>query len=362
MTAQAFDLSLPPFVLEAGAPLARHVVRGHWFGDAASDLPIVLIVPALTGDSRAGGAGGFWEPLIGRGLALDPTRYRIVCCDLLGSCHGTSGASDADFPPAAGEHAIPVPPSRDGRRSFTMPWPRLPATVTTWDQARSLSLALDALGIERVHLATGGSLGGMVAMALAASDSRVERVAPLGGTSAASAWLLAWNHVARRILVDAMERGDAETGLSLARQLAMISYRSPSSLAAAQGRSQVQKIAWNPQAPYRVQTWLENHGSRLAARFDARSYYCLLGAMDHHDLQRPSPEGCTLADVRARALIVALEHDSLFVEHDAWQLAEALEALGGTVARDRVHSAHGHDALFLAWDELARVLRRALEL
>lgn len=360
MAAQVLDLTLPPFVLEAGASLTRHVVRGSWFG-AAVGAPVIVVVPALTGDARAGGPGGFWEPLIGPGKALDTTRYRVLCCNLLGSCHGTSGAADPDFPRAAGEHTVPVPAAEGGKGAFELPWAELPATVTTWDQARSLALTLDALGVERVHLVTGGSLGGMVALALAALEgARIERVAPLGATAAASAWLLAWNHVARRILVEAMQRGEPEAGLTLARQLAMISYRTPASLDGAQGRTQVRKVDWNPQAPYRVQTWLENHGARLAARFDARAYYCLLGAMDHHDLTRASPSGHTLGDATARIHAVAIEGDQLFVPADTERLAALLEARGAPVLRDCVRSGHGHDALFLAWDELGRVLRAAL--
>lgn len=360
MTAQAFDLTLAPFVLEAGARLGRHVVTGTWLG-APLGAPVIVVVPALTGNAHAGGPGGFWEPLIGPGRALDTNRYRILCCNLLGSCHGTSGAADVDFPRAHGEHPAPVPPAAGGKGAFTTPWQSLPATVTTWDQARSLAMTLDALGVHEVHLVTGGSLGGMVALTLAATlGTRVARVAPLGACMAASAWLLAWNHVARRTLLEAMQRGEPAAGLSLARQLAMISYRAPASLQAAQGRNQVQKIPWHPQAPYRVQTWLENHGSRLAARFDAASYYCLLGAMDHHDVTRASPEGCSLADVRARVHSIAIENDQLFVPADAERLAVRLEAQGTEVYRDCMHSAHGHDALFLAWDELARVLRAAL--
>lgn len=360
VTAQAFDRTLPPFVLESGARLRRHVVTGFWFGGARTKKPVVVVVPALTGDARVGGAGGFWEPLVGAGRALDPARYRILCCDLLGSCHGTSGPTDPDFPSAEVEHALPVPPSPDGRRSFEVPWARMPATVTTWDQAKSLALTLDAFDVSAVHLVTGGSLGAMTALALAALDPRVERVAPLGATARASPWIVAWNHVARRVVLEAMQRGEAERGVSLARQLAMISYRTPASLDKAQGRTQVQNIPWHPQAPYRVQTWLENHGTRLAARFDARAYLCLLGAMDHHDLLRPSPEGRTLADLVARTLVVSLDGDALFPEADADDLSARLRGLGRVVERDRVRSIHGHDALFLAWDELGRVLTRAL--
>lgn len=354
---QTFELELTPFTLEGGARLTRHVVRGVSYG--REDAPCVVVVPALTGDCRAAGVGGFWEPLIGPGRALDTRRWRVVCCDLLGSSHGSSGPTDPAFPRATEDHEREVA-AGTGKGAFALPRALLPATVTTWDQARSLQLTLDALRIERVHLVVGGSLGGMIAMALAASDARVERALPLGGSLAASAWILAFNHVARRVIVDALVRGDAASGLSLARQLAMIGYRTPSALAAAQGRTQVQKSAWNPSTPYRVQTWLENHGARLCERFDARAYLCLLGAMDHHDLLRVSPTGHSLATLRARVLAVALEGDQLFVPEENARLARALCAQQSEVEEQWVRSPHGHDALFLAWDPLAQMLHRAL--
>ena len=63
-------------------------------------VPTVLLVHALTGDARAGGPDGWWEPLIGPGRVLDPRHVRLLCFNLLGSCYGSSGPVDADFPRA----------------------------------------------------------------------------------------------------------------------------------------------------------------------------------------------------------------------------------------------------------------------
>jgi len=138
-TPRLFDVSLPALTLEAGARLPLHLVRGWWWGpeedlpwlhsrarvlpeaearDSAlhvvrrtvaeqrqaaerarprgplrppSPVPTVLLVHALTGDMRAGGEGGWWEPLIGPGRVLDPTRVRLLCFNNLGSCYGTTG-------------------------------------------------------------------------------------------------------------------------------------------------------------------------------------------------------------------------------------------------------------------------------
>jgi homoserine O-acetyltransferase len=231
-----FELTLPPLVLEHGGVVEAHRVRGWWAGPEAPGLPavevvpwavvhdtaarpapsrgqlsphpVVLVIHALTGDMRAGGEGGWWAPVIGPGQPIDPTTHHVLCFNLLGGCYGTSGPVDPRFPAEA--------------------------VVTTRDQARSLGLALDALGIERLALVTGGSLGGMVALALAAEQpARVERLAPIGAAQASSAWVLGFNHVQRQVIE---AHGGSARGLELARQLAMLTYRAEAGLERTQGR------------------------------------------------------------------------------------------------------------------------------
>ena len=122
-------------------------------------MPTVLVVHALTGDARAAGPDGWWGPLAGPGRALDPTRVRILCANNLGSCYGSSGPLDVGWP--------------DRVRRFT-----------PWDQARALRSLLDVLGIERLRLATGASLGGMIALCLAVlRPGGVERLLPIGAAA-----------------------------------------------------------------------------------------------------------------------------------------------------------------------------------
>ncbi len=205
-----FDLALPDLALARGGVVAPHQVRGWWWsraGDAPEaplpEVPTVLLIHALTGSAQAGGEGGWWDPMIGPGRALDPAHYRILCLNNLGSCYGSSGPGVAGFPTDRN------------------------LELTSLDLARALLLALDKLGIARVHLTTGGSLGGMVALMLAAlAPARFERVLPLATSVSASAWVVGWNHVARQILrLDPGYPQDTGRGLELARQLAMLSYR-----------------------------------------------------------------------------------------------------------------------------------------
>lgn len=429
-----FELALPPLALEAGAVVERHVVRGWHWGPAedgpalaaatlpvdparrwqvtarstgelaalarrqprgaaplAPHIPTVLIVHALTGDAGAGGDDGWWAPLVGPGRAIDPTQVRVLCLNLLGSCYGTSGPTDGGFPRLADDaHAAELAPARGG---FAVPAVDLPATITTWDQARSITMALDRLGITRTEAVLGGSLGGMVALALAALDpDRHARLVPIAAAAAASSWIVAWNHVGRQaILADPGFPADARRGLELARQLAMITYRAEPGLELTQGRAQA-GAAWSSRSRYRIQTYLEHQGAKLRGRFDARAYLALIGAMDHHDLARapaapgvdetwpgrvapppaslaalghgprtPLPPSWGLDRIRAATTAVAIDGDQLFLPGHGDALVQALAARGTDARLEVITSPHGHDAFLIEWGQLDGIVRRALD-
>ncbi|MDC0710630.1 alpha/beta fold hydrolase [Stigmatella sp. ncwal1] len=407
-----FDLPLPDLPLEGGAWLTSHVSRGWWWGPGQDrtwlqsrshvlpdeavrenalrvvrrtreerrqlaaeveprggqrpdpSVPTVLLVHALTGDMRAGGPGGWWEPLIGPGRALDPERVRLLCFNNLGSCYGSSGPADEGFPsrvedrPTGSSEPLSQAEQRIDERS-------LPATITPWDQARAILQALDALGIERVELLAGGSLGGMIVLCLAVlAPERFERLLPIAACEAASSWVVGWNHVARQaLLLDLEFPGASRRGLELARQLAMLTYRAEPSLEARQARP---ASDWSPRALYPVQSYLEHQGRQLRARFDTRSYLALLGAMDHHDLSRPpegTPEGAWgVARIRASTLCVGIDRDQLFFPEHMEKLSERLRALGRHSEYAALSSLHGHDGFLIEWEPLEELLRRALAL
>ncbi len=341
--AATFDLALPPLPLEAGGVVSPHVVRGWSHGPEGA--PVVLLVHALTGDAAAGAPGGWWEPLIGEGRALDPASVRVVCFNNLGSCYGTSGPHDPRFP--AGP-------------------------LTTWDQARSLLLALDALGVQRVALVAGGSLGGMLALCLAAlAPERFERLLCIAATEASSSWVVGFNHVQ----AEALRLGGPEHGLALARQIAMLTYRAENGLEEQQGRPRGSPMALSE--PHRVRSYLDYQGEKLVARFDARSYRAQLDAMDHHDLDRPPPQPSKaerwrhgpgeagvwgVARVRASSLLVGIDSDQLFFPSQVRRLGQRLRERGIHTELALLHSLNGHDAFLIEWEQLDVLLRRALRL
>jgi homoserine O-acetyltransferase len=339
-----FELALPDLALARGGVVRQHRTRGWWWsrvGDTPEtpqeDVPTVLLVHALTGSAQAGGPEGWWEPLIGPGRPLDPAQYRILCFNNLGSCYGSSGPGVAGFP--ADENL----------------------ELTSLDISRALLLALDKLGIKRVHLTTGGSLGGMVTLALAAlAPERFERILPLATSVAASAWVVGWNHVARQILrLDPGYPKNVGRGLEIARQLAILTYRAEPGLDARQPRP---ALAQTGDVGYPVQGYLEHQGEKLRGRFDARVYELQLTAMDHHDLLQPLPGETqpAISRVRATALVVDVDTDQLFTPAQAETLAQHLRQAGARVERTTVHSIHGHDAFLMEWETLGPIVKRAL--
>jgi homoserine O-acetyltransferase len=237
----------------------------------------------------------------------------------MGSCYGSTGpAGEGDgFPP-----------------------------ITTRDQARAACVLLEVLRIPRVLLVTGGSLGGMVALEFVASFPRRARAAVVFAAPAATgASALGWVHVQRELL-----RTAGEDGLALARQVAMLTYRTPVGLQQRFGRRR------DSRGEFAVREWLRVHGERLTARFSRASYLALLDAMDAHDLGRGRAGVAErLRASGARLTGVGITGDQFF---PAAEVAEWVAAAGG--AYRTIESAAGHDAFLIERDQVAAILREAL--
>jgi homoserine O-acetyltransferase len=368
-----FDLDLPDLALEGGGVVTAHRARGWWWGPEAdlpalgarvsllpkealtaplavllrapedhpsssprsdstarldATVPTVLLVHALTGDARAGGEAGWWGPLVGPGKPLDPTKVRLLCFNNLGSNYGSSGPLDAGWPSGAS-----------------------PSTV---DQARALWSALDALGLPRLHLAAGGSLGGMILLSMAAlRPGAIERLFPLGATAFATAWLTGFNHVQRQAIAL-----DPVRGLEVARQLAMLTYRAEPGLEANQARTV--PLVPGAKGRFRIEGYLEHQGEKLSARFDAKAYVALLDAMDSHDVLHRQPRLVRLSGTKA--LVVDIDTDALYTPAQVEVLRAALREAGATVEGATLRSLHGHDAFLIEWEQLAPLVTRALQL
>ena len=318
-----------PFALGDGSVLPALRVAYRHDGPGPDEAPQVLVVHALTGSADA--AGDWWAPLIGSGRALDTTRVGVLCANLLGGCYGTTGPTSPD--PATGT-----------------PYGTAFPAVSTRDQARAQWALLDALGIRRLALVTGGSLGGMVALEVALErPEAVGSVLPMAAPAATGALAVAWNG----IQLELVRRLGAD-GLDLARRLAMTTYRSEADFEHRFGR------ATEPDGTPSITSYLAYQGRKLVARFDPETYRVLVGAMDRHDAAAGrgglGAALARLADHGVRVTGLGIDGDILYGPAQVRALTEAAAAEGARARYLELRSTKGHDAFLVEWDQLADVV------
>jgi homoserine O-acetyltransferase/O-succinyltransferase len=332
-TGRLESASIGPITLQGGTTLPDVTVAYRHDGPPPSEAPQVLVAHALTGSADA--AGDWWEPLIGEGLALDTNRVGVLCANLLGGRYGTTGPTSLH--------------PRTGR-----PYgPAFPA-VTVLDQATVQWALLDELGVETLALAVGGSLGGMVALEVAlARPLAIRHVAPIAAPAAIGPMAIAWNHLQVQ-LIDQLGLG----GLSLARQLAMTTYRSEIDFGDRFGGS------IEDDGRPSIVSYLDYQGAKLVDRFDPATYRILVGAMDSHDIgrNRGGPESALrrLAEAGVRLTGIGIEDDILYGPRQVRALVDAARAVGVEATYREIRSSKGHDAFLVEWNQLTGFLREAV--
>ncbi|HEY7725160.1 MAG TPA: homoserine O-acetyltransferase, partial [Anaeromyxobacteraceae bacterium] len=324
-------LDLPrPLRLERGGELAVRVAYREWGALDARGENAVVVCHALTGSADA---DRWWSGLFGAGRALDPERDYVLCSNILGSCYGTTGPTSAD--PATGE-----------------PWLGAFPEVTVRDMVRAQIALAGALGVRRVRLVVGGSLGGMQALEWALlAPELVEAIAPIACSARHSAWAIGLSEAQRQaIFADPRWRGGRydpadppAAGLAAARMMAMCSYRSMPSFEQRFGRRAQSADL------FAVESYLRYQGRQLVDRFDAATYVALTRAMDTHDVARGRGElEEVLRAVRQPAMLVSIDSDTLYLPAEQEEMARLLP--GGRLVR--LASLDGHDAFLIDVDWL----------
>ena len=327
---------IEPLPLDNGAVLPGFELAYRSWGRLSAERDnAVVVCHALTGTADA---DEWWGPLFGPGRALDPAHDYIVCSNALGGCYGSSG---------------PASRAPDGR-----PWGARFPTVTVRDQVRAQMRLADSLGIRRIKLVIGGSMGGLQALEWAVLDSeRVEAIASVAASARHSPWCIAWSEAQRMALAADPKYQDGHyepddppvAGLAAARAMAMIGYRSPASLAQRFGR-----VGSDAGGDFAVAAWLRHHGDALVRRFDANSYRLLLDVLDSHDVAHGRGElAQVLGAVGQPALIVSIDSDALYVPEDQRHLADLL-AQAEFVSID---SQFGHDGFLIDAKRLEPLVR-----
>ena len=330
------DLELGTLTLERGDHLPGARLHYRILGNpAAGDANgWILVFHALTGSADV---DAWWGPLVGPGRALDTERHAVLAANLLGSCYGSTS---------------PIPWQAEHGRAFPV--------LTTLDLARAHTALIEHLGIRRLALATGGSLGGMVALQWGrVSPVPVDRLVVFAAPAATSAQAIAWN-AAQRMAIEADPRwhngwyargAGPEAGLAAARAIAMITYRSALEFEQRFGRGSLRHLG-----RFDADHYLRRQGEKLVARFDAASYVSLMQAMDLHDAGDLAAAATATAERVEKIVGVGIDSDILYYPGEVQAWVEGYRATGANARYEEIASVYGHDAFLIEFEQVAKLL------
>ncbi len=342
-------------LLECGRTLANPTLHYAVYGrlNAARDN-VVLVGHALSGSALV---AGWWPELFAEGGLIDLRRDCVICVNLLGSCYGSTGPGSVD--PETGQ-------------VYGADFP----LVSIRDNVRAQARLLDSLGIAVIPLAIGGSIGAMQALEWAILfPERVKRAAIIA-VAPLNAMGLALNHLQRRTIQgdpdwlggNYLARRQPKAGLALARQIAMLSYKSPALFEERFGRNPNR----NGEDPWALEVdggglsggrfdvagFLDYQGERFLERFDANAYLAILRTMDTWDPARGyRSQAEAFGRIQAQLTFIGISSDGLFPPGEVRALAEAVKAAGVRAEYREMVTDHGHDAFLAEQTELIRLLQ-----
>ena len=323
----------------------------------------VLVVHALTGDSHAVGEpspehrrGGWWDSMVGPGEVIDPDKHFIICSNVLGGCSGSTGPSSVD---------------PDTGHPYAMRFP----VITIRDIVRAQRRLLDDLGVRRLALVIGGSIGGQQALEWAVEFPEfVERAVPVAATGALGPQGLGMSEIGRRaIMADPnWQNGDyyntgrrPDDGLSIARMAGMMTYQSAAGQWERFGRRPASRppIHEDLAGRFEVESYLQYQGRDLTGRFDANSYLYLLRAMDIYDVSSGyESDEEAYGRVTAELHFVGVTSDWLFPASEVRVSAERAASVGTNATYAEIDTKSGHDAFLKDWAKLKEAIKPPLGL
>ncbi len=326
------------FKLESGNVLHGFHLTYETFGSLnKTKNNAVWVFHALTGDSNP---TDWWSGLVGNNKSIDPKHDFIICVNMPGSHYGSIN---------------PLSINTESGKSFLHEFP----LITTRDMANMYSLLQQSLGINKVKLGIGGSMGGMQLLEWSILQPKLFKNIVLIATNAQhSPWGIAFNETQRMAIendptwMNSNPNGGSN-GLATARAIAMLSYRNYMPYQVTQHETSPNSID-----SFKASSYQQYQGTKLTNRFNAHSYYTLTKSMDAHNVgrSRESVEAA-LQLIEANTIIVGIESDLLFPIAEQRFLANNIR----DAKFETINSIYGHDGFLVEYAQLSYILKKHLK-
>jgi homoserine O-acetyltransferase len=293
---------------------------------------VVWVFHALTANSDA---TEWWHGLVGEGKLFDPARYFIIGVNMPGSCYGSIGPLD-------------INPETNEPYYHDFPF------FTVKDMIKAYKPLREYLGIKKIHVGIGGSMGGQQLLEWAIEEPGLfEFIFPIATNAFHSAWGIAFNESQRlSIECDASwkEKNDNAgiNGMKVARGIALISYRNYITYNASQAEDGNEKTEH-----FKTSSYQRYQGEKLAKRFNAFSYYFLSKGMDSHNVgrHRESIEAA-LQQIKAKTFAIGITTDILFPASEQQFIADNIPGAEFIA----IHSNYGHDGFLLEFEQIENLI------
>ncbi len=254
---------------------------------------------------------GWWASLVSRGGGVDLDRFSVLGVDFVADASGRSAP-------------------------------------TPGDQADAICAALDLLGIDRLHAIVGASYGGMVGLAFAEKyPERIDRLVAISAGACPHPFATSLRELQRRTVDLGIRNGDADEALSIARGLAMLSYRTPQEFEKrfAPGLSDGDCLGTSAPGEY-----LRARGRQFRTVMSPERFLSLSASIDRHFVDP--------ARIDTPALIIGAETDQLV---PPTQLRSLHERLGGPSSLRLLPCLYGHDMFLKEPETLGALVKPFLE-
>ena len=317
------------FQLEFGESLDGIRIAYNTYGDIKN--PTIWVCHALTANSDV---SDWWEGIFGEGNFLDPTRYFIVCANVLGSCYGSTGPGDINS-------------SIDEIYGHEFP------KLTIRDLVNAHIALRKHIGIQDIYCLVGSSLGGHQALEWAIMEAKqVQHLILIATNASFSPWGIAFNE-SQRMAIELdptyykKEIKGGKKGMEAARSIALLSYRSYLTYQTTQLEQSNDKVN-----DFKASSYQRYQGYKLGKRFSAHTYHLLSRAMDSHNVGRgrKSIENA-LSLICSKTIAIGINTDVLFPISEQKFLAKHIPGCQFFT----IDSSYGHDG-FLIEKELINKL------
>jgi homoserine O-acetyltransferase len=344
------EVQLGAFTTELGITIPNVRIAYERVGPITA--PVIIVCHALTGNQYSVGTSespGWWAGLIGVGKHIDTTRWQVITMNVLGGCNGSTGPLSLN------------PEGKPYKSSFPF--------VTVRDIVKSQFLALRSMGVHQVQAIIGGSLGGMQVLEWGVLYPEFAKVLlPLATSPYLSDFGMAYNSIARYAIINdpnwrngEYER-NPEMGLSIARMIGMISYRSSELFNSRFSREAREGWGVNhDEKSYQIDSYLTYQGEKFLNRFDANSYLYLLKVMDHHDIGRGRGEWRqALSTIRSKIVGISYKGDSIYPSELLSDVIGAHHQYNPYSKHYEIATVFGHDGFLVEFEKWGHLVEEAL--